>query len=253
MKKRTKQISVCIATYNGERFLRMQLDSIVAQMIDGDELIIVDDHSSDSTVEIIKSYCSVVKIKIVINEENKGVNKSFEVCIANASNEIILLADQDDIWPVDRVAIMVDALADDKVKLVSGNSCYVDAVGDPIDFPAIPLKSSESKKLLINTARILMGQGAYFGCAMAFKKTLNNIILPFPDYIESHDLWIAQAAIISNESLHIESIVLLRRVHGNNASIINRPLIEKLFSRAVFIGSILHIAFRLLIKRNKQR
>jgi hypothetical protein len=180
----------------------------------------------------------------VFNEKNIGVNKSFECAISMARNDIIFLSDQDDIWPDGRVDAMLNVLRRDGVNLVSGNSCYIDVKGQVINFPVVPLIEEESRRALKNLFRIFLGAGAYFGCAMAFKKTLVSTILPFPDYIESHDLWIAKACIINGSSRHLNAEILLRRVHGENASVVKRMLIKKLWSRIVFFVSIIHLIIR---------
>jgi hypothetical protein len=81
---------------------------------------------------------------------------------------------------------------------------------------------------------------------MAFKKDLKQLILPIPSYVESHDLWIAKAANLVKLNIHCDNITLSRRVHGNNASIIKRPLYKKLWARIIFTRSIFELVFRSL-------
>ncbi|HEX7396891.1 MAG TPA: glycosyltransferase, partial [Propionibacteriaceae bacterium] len=90
-------ISVCMATYNGARYLRLQLDSILDQLGPDDELLVQDDGSSDDTPEIIRSYDDP-RIQLVANERNLGVIATFERCLARARHDIVFLADQDDEW-----------------------------------------------------------------------------------------------------------------------------------------------------------
>lgn len=246
---RTTNISVCMATYNGSKYLDEQLTSILKQLADEDELIVVDDASTDLTSDLLRSY-NDVRIKVYVNDINIGVNKSFEKAISLAKNEYVFLADQDDIWTDNRVNLMLNALKRPNVNLVSGNSSFIDAGGALIDYPVIPLKESESQSKMRNIYRIFLGTGAYFGCAMAFKRELTKSILPFPRYIESHDLWIAKSSILQGKNFHLEDEVLLRRVHGRNASIIQRALLKKSWSRVVFVISIGHLFFRTAFKAN---
>ena len=239
-------ISVCLATYNGDLYLHAQIKSILDQLTSCDELIIVDDCSTDSTVEIILSFKDQRITNLIINKTNMGVNKSFEIAILQARNEFIYLADQDDIWVDGRVAEMNSYLACSDVSLVAGNSSYIDAKGIAIIYPVTPLKQSDSKKALKNIVDIFSGRSSYFGCAMAFKKDIVRTILPFPKYVESHDLWIAMACVLTGSIKHLENIVLLRRVHGNNVSLVSRPWLKKAWSRFVFMVSIVHIYIRLL-------
>ena len=154
------------------------------------------------------------------------------------------MADQDDIWYENRVEKMLNILRRNDVNLVSGNSCFIDSNGNDLDYPIIALKENESRNMLKNLFKIFLGTGAYFGCAMAFKRELMSITLPFPGYVESHDLWIAKASILQKKSYHIEDIVLCRRIHGNNASIIQRPLKKKIWSRVIFLISVINLTAR---------
>ena len=97
-------ISVCIASYNGARYIREQIESIVAQLDDNDEIIVCDDHSTDDTVAIVKSL-PYQQIRLVENEKNLGYTGNFEHCIALARGEYIFLCDQDDIWKPNKVAL----------------------------------------------------------------------------------------------------------------------------------------------------
>ena len=88
-------ISVCIATYNGEKFIKQQIDSILVQLFDGDELLISDDNSTDRTVEIIKQIADS-RIKLFFNKE-KGYTSNFENVLKQVSGDIVFLSDQDEI------------------------------------------------------------------------------------------------------------------------------------------------------------
>lgn len=95
-------ISVCMATYNGAKFLTQQLESIIPQLNEEDELVIVDDCSTDNTLRIIQS-TNDFRIKIFLNETNRGHVYSFGRALELASNDIIFMSDQDDIWLEGRI------------------------------------------------------------------------------------------------------------------------------------------------------
>src|SRR6266542_888200 len=99
------KISVAIGTYNGEKFLNVQLESILQQTIPVHEIIVCDDHSGDDTINILRefevSYPSL--LKIFANEKNLGVVKNFEKAISLCTGNIIFLADQDDVWNNNKV------------------------------------------------------------------------------------------------------------------------------------------------------
>lgn len=242
-----ENISVCMATYNGANYLEEQIESIINQLIDGDELIIVDDGSKDLTVKIALNYDDS-RIKIIVNDQNIGVNKNFEKAIRMANHNYIFLADQDDIWVDGRLDLMYNALKDGNYNLVSGNSLFIDSNGQLSQYIDQRLEFINSNKIVKNILEIFRGAIPYFGCAMAFRKELSKIILPFPSYIESHDLWIVKASLLMRKNLHLEDNVLYRRIHQSNASVIKRPLLPKIWSRIVFLKSIIELSKR--IKQN---
>jgi glycosyltransferase involved in cell wall biosynthesis len=244
-------ISVCLASYNGEKFIELQLSSIIKQLDEDDEIIIVDDCSTDNTLRIIRSIKDE-RIKIFLNEINKGHVFSFGRAIALATKEVIFMSDQDDVWLEGRVTLMKNKLQNSSAMLVSSNSYFVDAKGGEIDYNIDGVDSKFSNKNLSNIIDIFKGKENYYGCAMALKKELKELILPIPDYVESHDLWIAMAANIIKSNLHCDEVTLNRRVHGANASIVKRKLYLKLCSRIIFMRSMIQLFCRkLLLKKEK--
>ena len=221
------RVSVCMATYNGVRFLREQVESILAELEPADELIVVDDCSSDGTVAMLRGFDDR-RIVIHPNPRNVGPPASFSRAMALAVGDVILLADQDDTWIPGRVNALLDALEDPAASLVSSNSEYVNGDGEPIPFLLPPLRSGDSRRHVTNIARIFRGTSSYCGCAMAFRSTFRQLILPVPAYVEAHDLWIAMVANFAGANRHLERVTLRRRIHGSNASVIQRPLARKL-------------------------
>ena len=238
-------VSVCMACYNGEKYIEEQIASILPQLNAEDELIIIDDHSSDKTAELVKNIRDS-RIRYVFNRKNLGVNASFEKAIGMAKNDYIFMADQDDLWTENRLEHMLARLK--KYMLVSGNSSAIDGDGKEKEFDLGTLLQAESKAYNKNIIRILTGKAYYYGCAMAFRKELTKVILPFPAYIESHDLWIAMAANMLKSNCHLEKIVLKRRIHGKNASVIERKLWKKIYSRFIFLKS--YVILRRRIKKS---
>lgn len=238
-------ISVCMAAFNGEKFIANQIDSIINQLDDDDELIIVDDGSIDNTVLIVKHFIDN-RIQLVQNEVNIGVNGTFEKAISLATKNIIFLADQDDVWVEGRVLEMKRALNEAGKFVLSSNSEYIDSNGIPTVYSASLLKTDDSNKYMRNILGIFAGTAPYFGCAMAFRKVFVGLILPFPKYIESHDLWIVMASNLIRSNIHLENVTLKRRVHGNNASIISRTLRKKIWSRVILLVSIIHLCIRVM-------
>ena len=111
-------ISVCIATYNGEKYLRKQLDSILNQLEYNDEVIISDDGSSDETLNIISSY-NDKRIHVFHNKGEHGVVKNFENGLNHVLGDYIFLCDQDDIWKSNKVQVVLNELKDAKKDVIA--------------------------------------------------------------------------------------------------------------------------------------
>ncbi len=244
-------ISVCLATYNGAAFVAAQLQSILDQLDVDDEVILVDDGSTDETLEIVRNFADP-RIRIFANDRNQGVNATFARAMTLATKSFVFLSDQDDIWAADRKALMLSAFGDPKVDVIAGNYRLIDRAGDPLPGSLAPnLNAADSKAPLRNLARIFRGRQNYYGCAMAFRRSVRDVILPYPAAMECHDIWIGMIGIVSGSMAHIEAPVLLHRVHGNNASIVNRPLWKKLASRT-FLSYHLAVAAMRIIRGTRR-
>lgn len=225
-------ISVCIASYNGEKYIKTQLESIIHQLGVDDEIIIVDDCSQDRTVDIIKEF-NDKRIKLYFNEVNKRHVYTFEKAIKFAKNELIFLSDQDDIWVNDRIKLIKSYFSTNDCLLISSNFILFQE-NHQEKLSRNPLKKKDSKKYFGNILGIFLGKRDYYGCTMAFRKKLLEVILPIPSFVRSHDLWIAMAANLLKSNLHIEEITVKRRIHNNNVTVNNRTLKEKIDTRIFF-------------------
>src|SRR5574344_2136916 len=96
-------ISLALPTYNGEKYLREQLDSIFNQTMVPEEIVVVDDRSTDSTIQILEEYKQKYGLKYYINEQNLGYNKNFEKAITLCQGDYIALCDQDDVWLPEKI------------------------------------------------------------------------------------------------------------------------------------------------------
>lgn len=242
---RLNSVSVCMTVFNGKKFILKQIESILMQLSEGDELIIIDDASDDDSYSIIANLNSSLII-IVKNPINVGVNKSFEKAIRISKNPIIVLTDQDDIWTLNRLEIMIKSLTPNYYVVV-GNQTLIDVDGIKIDKKMFDVNPILNGRLLHPLSKIFMGNIGYYGCTMAFKSEFKNLILPFPNHIESHDLWIAMAGLLIKKINHISDIVLFRRIH-DNLSLKKRSLTEKIFSRGIMLYMLLTLFKRKIFK-----
>jgi len=201
-------ISVCIPTYNGEKYLNMQLDSILAQLGQEDEIIISDDSSTDNTINIIESY-NDSRIRLLKKNNYKSPTFNLENALSRAKGEYIFLSDQDDIWKKNKVTFCLNRLI--HFDLVLSNAEIINENGEliRISFHTEHLSSSLLKNLHHNP---------YIGSCMAFKKNILDIALPFPKGIAMHDSWIGLLAQLTGTVSYINEPLIQYRRHQSNVS-----------------------------------
>lgn len=214
-------ISVCIPSYNGELFIKEQLDSILEQSISVDEIIISDDSSTDHTVSIIKSY-NDQRIRLFENQKFSSPVFNMEHALKQANGDFIFLADQDDIWMKNKVELLLELLKTSKLVVSDGE--VIDQTGEliaPSIFEILNSKSGFFKNLTKNS---------YMGCCMAFHKDILHYVLPFPRSIAMHDLWIGlNAELYSSPRFYPEKLIRYRR-HSSNKT----PLDSKTNDNSIF-------------------
>lgn len=206
-------ISVCIPTYNGEKFLKPQVDSVLSQLSQDDEIIVSDDGSSDNTIEILESYKDR-RIKIFKNSR-KGVISNIENALQNSIGEYIFLCDQDDVWVENKVSIIMKAIVESDLVI---SDCYVTDQNLNIIYESF-YKQNNSK----NNKWLALLKNPYLGCCMAFKRKVLDAALPFPAKIPMHDIWIGNVAAFKFQVMFIPDKLIYYRRHGNNASTASAP------------------------------
>ncbi len=219
-------ISVCMATYNGEKYIKEQLSSILSQLSEKDEIIVSDDSSTDKTVEIIESFQDK-RIKILKNNKFRQPNLNFENTLKYSKGDIIFLSDQDDVWVKNKVEIILNQLK--KYDLIVSDAFITDKklnITNESLFSEVNSNRGILKNIIKNT---------YYGCCMAFKREVLKKALPFPKTREiGHDLWLG---IIADRYFKVkflkEKLIYFRR-HENTLTTIKkskRRLIVKLLGR----------------------
>lgn len=205
------KISVCIATYNGEKYIKEQLDSILPQLKKLDEIIISDDNSKDKTLKIIKSL-KESRIKIFTNPK-KGLISNFENAITKSSGDYIFLSDQDDIWHENKIQICMNDL-NCGYDLVLSDCTIFDSVSSTTKIESYFSFYKCKKGILYNT----FVRNSYVGCCMAFNSKIKNKTLPFPKHLPMHDSWIGINAEIYFKVKHNNKKLVNHRFHDYNAS-----------------------------------
>ena len=227
-------ISVCIPTYNGEKFIRQQIDSILSQLSKDDEIIISDDSSTDNTLEIIRSFKDS-RIKIFDNNYFHSPIYNLENALKHAQGDYIFLSDQDDVWLDDKVKFCCQYLQ--LYDLIIHDADIIDAMGKKISSSFYALNHTKKGKIYN-----LLKNG-YLGCCMCFKKKLLEDVLPFPKNLPMHDIYIGNFAAFNGYTVFFAPEILIHyRRHGNNASITSekshRSFLSRLFDRIIIIKNL---------------
>lgn len=238
-------VSVCMATFNGARYVSRQLTSILDELADDDEVIVIDDCSSDGTVEVVR-HLGDPRITVHVNHRNRGEVFSFGRAMALARNDFLFLSDQDDIWVPGRVALMRRRLIETEASVVSSNFDWIAANEDPINVKYDGVSSESSRRHFRNILDIFFGRTNYYGCAMALRREFVPVVVPIPRFVESHDLWIALASNMARSNLHIDDRTLLKRKHDTNvtSTTSSRSYYRKLKSRMIFAASLMVLCGR---------
>lgn len=240
-------ISVCIATYNGSKYILEQLNSILKQLDINDEIIVSDDNSSDSTCNLIESLNDkrIVLLHHIPQENVPGYIKAtlnFENALKHANGDYIFLSDQDDVWCEDKVEKTMKYFREGYDYVVS--DAYV----------------TDSNLNVISETRFVKGENVhknkflalvlatpYQGSCAAFKKSILKKALPFPVGIQSHDRWIGNvAAFYFKYKIIPEKLILYRRHEGVTSKAlggegVKTPISTKIKYKLRYISGLIYV------------
>ena len=234
-----EKISVAMAAYNGENVIIKQLDSILAQSMLPDEIIITDDSSTDCTWEKLSDYArKYPMIKIYRNENNLGFVKNFEKALSLCSGDLILLSDQDDIWTPDHIKCLVSHIGNASVACANAEIMREDdsLTGETMKPKSFcpPQKRSENFK---NLLFISYTQGA----TMLIRKNLLEKAMPFPKEV-FHDIWLGFVALAAGDGIvYIPKVILHYRRCNQNVSSRTSERNDSLKEKCIFFLSDGHV------------
>ena len=208
-------ISVCMAAYNGEKYITAQLQSILIQLEAEDEVIVVDDASTDGTSECVRSLQDH-RIRLIQHDRNMGISHTFEDAIRGATGKILFLSDQDDLWTSRKVAVILEAFrSHPDVTLIATDVAIIDPNGTLLSESFFADRGRFRPGLWANLYRNHFG-----GCTMAFRADLIAEILPLPHkYDVLHDIWIGvRNSLSGRRTLYIQEPLVLNRRHPCTAT-----------------------------------
>lgn len=221
------KVSVAMATYNGARFVREQLESFANQTVLPDEIVVGDDTSSDDTIAVIEEFArnAPFAVRVQRNPENYGYTRNFCETIQRCTGDIIFLSDQDDFWLPDKVDRCVQALQQPGALLVTHDARLADGSLNPTDM------TMYSQLRAVGDAD---PASLNYGCCIAFNGYLAEFVSP-PPY-EYHDMWLAVIAARMGGRVFIDEPLILFRRHGGNTSTSHLTSLKKTHPALAFLN-----------------
>ncbi|WEK68447.1 MAG: glycosyltransferase family 2 protein [Candidatus Chryseobacterium colombiense] len=215
------KISVALCTYNGEKFLRQQIDSILNQTLHVEEIVVCDDCSTDKTFQILKEYQEKFPkiFRIYSNEKNLRSVKNFEKALSLCTGEIIFLSDQDDVWENNKVEAFNAFFALNKqTDVLCSNGYLINENNERQDFHTVwdVPEFLKADKQEIDYFKIFATIGNFAtGAAMAMRKSFLPQVLPFPN-IDGlhHDEWIALISSEQKKFAFLNEKLFSYRIHN---------------------------------------
>lgn len=217
-----KKVQVLMSTYNGQTYLKKQIESILEQTYHNIELLVRDDGSSDHTIDILRDYEERYENIKVIYGKNIGVNGSFFYLLAQSNSDYLAFSDQDDIWLPEKIQNAVEKLDYYTVPaLYAGNKILIDQ-NDSI------IKENNKKKKKPSFSNALI-ENICTGCTIVMNKKLaDNLKIHIPKQAILHDWWCYLVASYLGIVVYDEQAYILYRQHGNNIIGQNRNIIKKI-------------------------
>ncbi|MHC4583721.1 MAG: glycosyltransferase family 2 protein [Planctomycetota bacterium] len=238
------KISVCIATYNGQRYIAAQLESILKQLSVNDEVIISDDSSTDNTIDVIKTF-NDKRIKLYENNRFHNPALNFENALKETSGDIIFLSDQDDIWLDNKVKVMAKLLH--SYDLVVSDCILIDEDETVLNNSYFKLRRS-GPGFIHNIYK-----NSYLGCCIAFKRHILEKALPFPKAIPMHDMWLGMIVELFGKPYFCREQLVKYRRHSSNLSPTLRRNTYSVGKKFKFRLILLYHTIRRYIKCNSPR
>ncbi len=227
-------ISIAMATYNGLPHVRRQLASILDQVEATDQLVVVDDGSSDGTWEYLQGL-QHPSLELVRNTVNQGIRSAFQTALQACRNEIIFLSDQDDIWlPNKRAAVLRAFLEEPNATIVISDARVIDE-NDCVTSRSFMATRGGFR----GSVRSTIVKNRYLGCAMVLRRTALSLALPVPRGAPMHDMWLGVMGAIQGPVIYLDQPLLDYRRHRRNATpSTHQSLMQMIRWRVAFVAAI---------------
>lgn len=224
-------VTVAVCTYNGERYLAQQLDSILRQTTPPDEIVLCDDGSTDGTLALARDILSRggVPFQIIQNETKLGVTKNFEQAIRLSKGELVFTSDQDDVWMPEKLRLLTEALADKAAVLAFSDAIVTDEALQPQGtglWDSARFFQSRREQFAQEPFSVLCASNVVTGATMAVRRDFALQCMPFPTAI-LHDDWLALNAPLYGRVVPISLPLIEYRQHGGNAEGMRTGLWQK--------------------------
>lgn len=219
-------ITIALCTWNGERYLAEQVESLLAQSGVEIEIVAIDDASTDGTLELLYRFASRDRrIRVFANERNLGPTASFERAMSLGSGEFIAPCDQDDVWSPEKLAKLLAAIGTHD--LAYCDSAFIDAEGTPVG-----RKVSDRMKMMSGRSPMqFVLRNSVSGHAALLRRSLLGIARPFPAVLY-HDWWLALCAASRDGVVYLDEALVAFRRHGDAFSRLGRGGTAKLPERS---------------------
>ena len=215
-------VSVALCTYQGERFLAEQLDSIASQTLSPVEIVVCDDGSTDGTADIVAGFAESVPfpVRFHVNGTRLGVAGNFSRAISLCEGSVIALADQDDVWVPTKLEHLVATLDDrPEVGAAFSDADLVDGSLRPLGrtmFDATRFTPRRRRRFVAgNGLEVLVARNVVCGATLAFRSSLRDVLLPIPT-TGLHDMWLSTLLCAVTQVAVIEEPLVRYRQHGAN-------------------------------------
>jgi glycosyltransferase involved in cell wall biosynthesis len=207
-----KLVSIALCTYNGAKYLREQLDSLLAQTHTNLEIVAVDDCSTDATWSILKEYEQRdSRVRPVANPCNLGFRRNFERAISLCRGEFVAPCDQDDVWLPEKISSLLRAIG--AHPLAYCDSALIDEQGFPLGVSMSDIVAMIST----DDPAVFAAGNCVSGHAMLFRRELIARALPVPDCF-FHDWWLAAVAASCGGIVYCPTALVRYRYHGSNVT-----------------------------------